>query len=67
MTLLEQASQLPATEKLRLIEQLIAELDLPDPTVETLWAEESARRSRAVAEGRMTTRPLAEALHKYDI
>lgn len=67
MTLLEQASQLPATEKLRLIEQLIAELDLPDPAVETLWAEESTRRSRAVEEGRMTTRPLTEALQKYDI
>jgi len=66
MTFLEQASQLPATEKLRLIEQLIAELDLPDPTIEALWAEEAVRRSQAVKDGAMTTRPLADVLQKYE-
>ena len=65
MTLLEQASRLPATEKLRLIEQLIAELDLPDPTVEAVWANEAAARSQAVKEGRLRSRPLAEAMEKH--
>lgn len=65
MTLLEQASRLPDIEKLRLIEQLIAELDLPDPAVEAIWATEAKSRSRAVADGRLATRPLADALATF--
>lgn len=66
MDILEEASHLTAAEKLRLVDRLIAELDLPDPTVEALWAEEAVRRSQAVKEGRMSTRPLADALQKYE-
>ena len=66
MDILEEASHLPAAEKLRLVDRLIAELDLPDPMVEALWADEAVRRSEAVKEGRMSARPLADALSKYE-
>lgn len=49
--ILEQASQLPAREKLELVDRLIAELDLPDPTIEELGAEEGVRRSQAIKRG----------------
>lgn len=65
MDILEQASRLPADDKLRLIDRLIAELDLPDPAVERVWAEEAARRSQAVKRGELSVRPLSEALHKH--
>jgi hypothetical protein len=63
--LLEQASRLPAQEKLQLVDQLIADLDLPDPTIEALWAEEALRRSKAVKMGTLAVKPLGEVLHKY--
>ena len=63
--LLEQASRLPAQEKLQLVDQLIADLDLPDPVVEALWAEEAQRRSEAVKNGKLAVKPLSEVLKKY--
>ena len=63
--ILEQARQLSAQDKLMLVDRLIAELDVPDPAIEALWAEEAQRRSSAVKQGTMTTRPLDEALAKH--
>jgi hypothetical protein len=63
--LLEQANRLPAQEKLQLIDQLIADLDLPDPAVEALWAEEAQRRSNAVKTGELAVKPLGDVLKKY--
>lgn len=63
--ILDAASRLPALEKLVLVDRLIAELDLPDPLIETLWAAEAQRRSDAVKRGEMPVKPLAEVLRKY--
>lgn len=65
--LLEEARRLPAKEKLELVDRLIAELDIPDPAIEELWAEEGQRRSEAVKRGQMTTIPLADALKKHRV
>lgn len=63
--LLEQAGRLPAQEKLQLVDKLIADLDLPDPAVEALWAEKAQRRSKAVKNGKLAVKPLGEVLRKY--
>lgn len=63
--ILEAASHLPPQEKLLLVDRLIAELDIPDPAIEALWAETAQRRSAAIKHGEMTTKPLHEALNKY--
>lgn len=63
--LLEAASRLPAREKLELVDRLIAELDVPDPAIESLWADEAQKRSAAVKRGDMGVKPLDEVLRKY--
>lgn len=63
--LLKEASRLPAQEKLQLVDKLIADMDLPDPTIEALWATEAQRRSKLVKSGKLPTKPLGEVLRKY--
>ncbi len=63
--ILEAASHLPPQEKLLLVDQLIAELDIPDPAIEALWAETAQHRSTAIKRGKMSTKPLHKALSKY--
>jgi hypothetical protein len=63
--LLKEASLLPAQEKLQLVDQLIADLDLPDPAVEALWAGEAQQRSALIKNGGMAVKPLDEVLRKY--
>ena len=63
--LLEEARRLPAAEQLRLVDQILAELDVPDPQIESLWADEAADRSNAVRSGELSHRPIEEALKKY--
>jgi coenzyme F420-reducing hydrogenase delta subunit len=63
--ILQEASNLPAKEKLELVDRLIAELGVPDLAVEQLWAEEAQKRSEAVKRGEMATKPLGQVLGKY--
>jgi hypothetical protein len=63
--LLKEANRLPAQERLQLVDQLIADLDLPDPSIEVLWAEEAQLRSKLVKDGKMAVKPLDEVLRKY--
>jgi len=58
-----EALQLPAAERARLIERLIASLDL-DPAVEDAWAAEVERRNAEVEGGAVTMLPGAESLAK---
>lgn len=55
--------QLPVAERARLVERLIASLDI-DPEVEEAWAAEVERRQAQLESGAVTLRPGPETLAK---
>ena len=60
--ILEEALQLPAQERARVIDALLLSLDQPDPKLDRLWADEALARLRQVREGRMATLSAAQVL-----
>jgi putative addiction module component (TIGR02574 family) len=56
-----EALRLSATERARLVERLIASLDI-DPEVEVAWAAEVERRNAEIESGAVTLVPGEEAL-----
>jgi len=62
-TLEAEALQLSAAERARLVERLIASLDI-DPEVEEAWAAEVERRNAEIESGAVSLIPGAEALAK---
>lgn len=56
-----EALQLPAPERARLVERLIASLDA-DPAIEEAWASEVERRNAEIERGAVTLIPGPEAL-----
>jgi putative addiction module component (TIGR02574 family) len=60
-TLQAEALQLPASERARLIERLIAGLD-SDPAIEEAWAAEVERRHAEIDNGAVSLLPGPEAL-----
>jgi putative addiction module component (TIGR02574 family) len=62
-----QAAQLPPAERLVLIESILDGLDVPDASLETLWAKEAEERLEAYKRGELHSVPLADALAKYRI
>ena len=62
-TLEAEALQLSATERARLVERLIANLDI-DPEVEEAWASEVERRNAETESGAVSLIPGPEALAK---
>jgi putative addiction module component (TIGR02574 family) len=64
-SLTKEAEQLPAPERIRLIEHLLASLDKPEPEIEAAWAEEAERRLDTYLSGETTARDADEVLAKY--
>ena len=58
-----EALQLSAAERARLVERLIASLDI-DPDVEEAWAAEVERRNAQIESGAVSLVPGSEALSK---
>jgi putative addiction module component (TIGR02574 family) len=58
-----EALQLSAAERARLVERLIASLDV-DPEVEAAWAAEVERRNAEIENGAVSLIPGPEALAK---
>jgi hypothetical protein len=52
----ERLRKLPDIEKQEIVDELLAQLDKPDPEIDRLWAEEAKRRLRAFRQGRMAAR-----------
>jgi putative addiction module component (TIGR02574 family) len=59
------AAQLPPSERIRLIEHLLAGLDKPEPDIYSAWADESDRRLDAYLAGETTARDASEVLAKH--
>lgn len=62
-TIEAEALQLPPADRARLVERLIASLDV-DPDVEDAWAAEVERRHQEVESGAVTMLPGPETLAK---
>ena len=48
----KQARALPPSDKIRLVDALLSDLDKPDPDIDRVWVAESQRRWRAYKSGK---------------
>lgn len=63
--LYQQINQLPPLEKLQLAEQLLADLDLPNPEIDAIWYEEAQKRWQAYKAGDLKTVNYESVMQKY--
>jgi hypothetical protein len=61
----ERAKALSDLDKLALVDDLLAQLDKPDPAIDRIWAQEAARRRRAYREGRLSSRSYDEVMKRF--
>jgi putative addiction module component (TIGR02574 family) len=63
--ILEQISKMPVTEKFKLVDSILAQLDKPDPEIDKIWAQEAERRWKSYKEGKTTAVPYDDVMGKY--
>ena len=63
--LVSEIRDLPDSEKLRLVDAILSELDKPDPELDRVWANEARKRWAAYKEGRIPTVSYEEVMAKY--
>lgn len=51
----QEIRELPDTEKLRLVDSILSDLDKPDPEIDQVWAEEARKRWAAHKAGKVPT------------
>lgn len=61
-TLIDQALELPANERLLVAEKLLISLDRPDAEIDKLWAEECEDRLQAFDRGEIEAVPASQLL-----
>lgn len=61
----QQANQLPPLEKSHLAELLLADLDIPDPEIDTIWHDEAQKRWQAYRAGELKTVSYEAVMKKY--
>ena len=64
-SLAKEAGSLPAADRIRLVEFLLASLDAPDPDIDRIWAEEGERRLDAYLRGEAQARDAEDVLDKH--
>ncbi len=52
-------------EKLRLVDEILSDLDKPDPEIDRIWAEEARKRWTAYKTGHIPSVPYQEVMDKY--
>jgi putative addiction module component (TIGR02574 family) len=60
-----QIAQLPALDRIALVEDILQGLDAPDKSLDALWASEAETRLAAYKAGQVKAVPLSEVLTKY--
>ena len=63
--IIKQANQLSASEKIELIDALLASVDKPDVEIDALWAKEAEDRLAAYSAGKIKALDLNQVLAKY--
>ena len=61
----EKVKSLPDVEKLTLVDELLFQLDRPDPEIDRIWADEARKRWQAYREGRIAVVPYDDVMAKY--
>jgi putative addiction module component (TIGR02574 family) len=61
----KEAGDLPAVDRIRLIEFLLTSLDRPDPDIDRIWADEGERRLDAYLRGDAKARDAKDVLAKH--
>ena len=56
---------LPDSEKLRLVDAILSDLNKADPEIDRVWANEARNRWAAYKEGRIPTVSYEEVMSKY--
>ena len=52
-------------EKLRLVDEILSDLDKPDPEIDRIWAGEARRRWTAYKAGRIPSITYQDVMEKY--
>jgi len=63
--ILKEAISLRPLDQAKLVDQLIAVLDTPDPELDKLWADEAESRLAAFKRGKLKSTALEDVLSKY--
>ncbi len=63
--LADEALSLPAPERIKIVEKLLASLDAPNAEINEIWAAESDSRVDAYENGEIFTLSMDEVLKKY--
>ena len=63
--IIKQANQLSASEKIELIDALLASVDKPDTEIDALWTKEAEDRLAAYSAGTIKALDLNQVLAKY--
>ena len=58
--ILEEALKLKPEERFSVVEGLLKSLDVPDPSLDEIWAEEAEQRLKAYREGRVKGVPMEQ-------
>ena len=58
--ILERALRLPPEERFVIVEGLLKSLDVPDPDLDRVWADEAERRLAAYRDGKLSAIPIEE-------
>ena len=61
----QRAKDLPDTEKLALVDELLVQLDRLDPTLDQAWINEVRKRRQAYREGRLEARPYNQVMGTF--
>ena len=61
----EKVKALPDIEKMSLVDEILVQLDRPDPEIDRIWAEEARVRWQAYREGREGTVSYADVMAKH--
>ena len=62
--LVSEIRDLPNSEKLRLVDAILSDLNKPDPEIDRVWANEARKRWAAYKEGRIPTVSYEEVISK---
>ena len=65
LLLSDQVRELPDIEKLALVDQILTELDRPDPDIDAAWATEVRERRSAYQAGRLESRSYTDVMKRY--
>lgn len=63
--LLADIRALPDEEKLRLLNVILTDLDIPDPEIDQIWATEARKRWEAYKAGRVESVSYEELIKRY--